>query len=82
MSTNEAELHELAWRHKAERLIARLARQSFEQANMMRNGKLRKRHVPYALPALAEALVKCLDRNDEERAKALFLTHEGLEAVR
>jgi hypothetical protein len=62
-----------AWRNKAHRVIYALCQQSYLQANLLPNGTLRKRHVPYSVPDEAEQLVKCLQNNDEETAKSLFL---------
>lgn len=67
----------LTWRDKAKRLIGNLCRQSYLSVN--RPG--RKRHVPYAVPELAQQLIDCLNRDDEITAKALFLSYDGLAAT-
>lgn len=61
------------WREKAHRVIGQLAHAAYEKANRLPNGRLRKRHVPYALPEVARALVECLGTDDEARAKGIFL---------
>lgn len=61
------------WREKAKRIIAALSKQSYERENRLPNGKLRKKHRPYSIPETAEKLLKTLDTNDEETAKAIFL---------
>ena len=61
------------WRDKAQREITAMCAASYRQVNYMKNGRKRKRHVPYAVPALARDLVDCLGRDDEMRAKAIFL---------
>lgn len=71
-----------AWRGKAEKIIAELSRQSYEQANRLPSGQLRKKHVPYSTPTMAQDLVECLNTHDEERAKALFLSYDGLAVTR
>ena len=61
------------WKEKAHAVIAALSKKSYEQANRLSNGRLRKRHVPYSIPEQAQQLVKCLGNEDEEGAKALFV---------
>jgi len=61
------------WREKAHRIIAALCRQSYEQANRLPNGMLRKRHKPYSVPEVAQRLVDCLGRDDEATAKSIFM---------
>lgn len=66
------------WEERAHKIIAAMSRASYEQANRLPNGKLRKRHRPYAIPSDAQTLVDCLGRNDEEAAKALFILRAAL----
>lgn len=61
-----------AWQGKAERLIAEACFAEWEKANRRPDGKLRRRHVPYRVPAFAEELVRCLGEGDEEAAKVMF----------
>ncbi len=68
------------WKEKANRLISNLSHQAWKEANF-RNGKQLKRYVPYTIPPLARELVECLDTDNEERAKALFMTYDGLAAI-
>jgi hypothetical protein len=60
------------WVDKANGIISTLCKESYAKANINPDGTKRKRHVPYAVPPLAQALVECLGTCDEERAKALF----------
>jgi hypothetical protein len=69
------------WRIKADRLIFKLSRQSHQQAQRRPGGGSYKRHHPYAVPDLARQLVECLNTNDEHRAKALFLSYDGMKAI-
>lgn len=62
------------WERKAHAIIAELSAASWRQANILPNGKQRKRHVPYSIPETARALVDALGRNDEHKAKAIFQT--------
>ena len=62
-----------AWRAKANEIIGTLCRESYLAANTTKSGKRRKRHVPYSVPVTAKALVECLNKNDEVRAKNIFL---------
>ena len=62
-----------SWRDKAHRRIGELCLQAYRQANQLPNGMFRKKHVPYTVPVEASTLVKCLDTNDEERAKSIFV---------
>lgn len=61
------------WHDKARLLIGRLSYAAFCQANKLPDGTFRKRHVPYTLPEVVHDLVTCLNTNDEERAKSIFL---------
>lgn len=61
------------WREKAHRIIAALCRDSYEHANRLPDGRLRKRHVPYSVPETARRLVAALGADDEELAKSIFL---------
>lgn len=65
------------WQHKAERLIAEHAMAAYKAANILPNGQKRKRHVPYRLPEIAEALVAALGANDEHEAKRLFMVESA-----
>ena len=69
------------WEVKAHALVAMLCRASFEAQNRLPNGKLRKKHRPYSVPETAQRLIECLNRNDEETAKALFLFNYDLNRV-
>ncbi len=63
----------LPWRQKAHVIIAKLNLDAWHKANHDKNGKRYKRHRPYTPPEDAQTLVDCLNKNDEERAKALFI---------
>ena len=65
------------WQDKAHRLVANAAREEWYKANF-RNGKQLKKHHPYTLPDWAESLVGCMGRDEEESAKAIFLSYEGM----
>ncbi len=70
------------WQDKAHRLIYNACSQSYEQAQISRlTGKRYRSHVPYSVPQFAEDLIDCLNRNDEEKAKALFLSYEGMKLL-
>jgi hypothetical protein len=60
------------WEDKANQIIADMSADAYRAANIMKNGRKRKHHVPYTLPETALALVECLGTNDEERAKHIF----------
>jgi hypothetical protein len=62
-----------SWKEKAHRIIGELSAVAYRQANRLPNGTMRKKHVPYSIPAEAAELVDCLNKNDERRAKALFI---------
>jgi hypothetical protein len=63
----------MIWQSKAHKIIEQLSRESYEAANRLPNGQWRKRHRPYAIPEAARELIKCLDANDEHRAKSLMM---------
>jgi hypothetical protein len=60
----------MSWYTKAHRIIAELSQAAYRAAG---NGSHRKRHVPYSVPETAEMLIDCLNRDDEERAKVIFI---------
>lgn len=62
-----------AWRNKASRVIAEHALTAYKRANLLPNGKPRKRHVQYTCPAICDQLVECLRNDDELRAKQIFI---------
>jgi hypothetical protein len=62
-----------AWQVKAHRIIGELSRQSYEQANRMRSGKLRKKHAAYSVPYAAQELIRALNINDEHMAKSIMM---------
>jgi hypothetical protein len=63
------------WQAKAHRLIADMCEASYRQANTKPHGGRYQRHRPYSVPALAQALIACLTREDEEAAKRIFVDY-------
>lgn len=63
-------MQDVTWRRKAERIIGDLCRASYLQANSGR-----KRHRSYRVPEDAEVLIHCLNTDDEQTAKAVFIRH-------
>lgn len=61
------------WRDKVHETIGRLCREAYLKANTTKSGKRLKRHVPYAIPSIAQDLVDALGRDDEETCKAIML---------
>jgi transposase-like protein len=61
------------WIEKAHKVIAAECRKSYEHMNCLPNGQLRKKHVPYSVPELAEEMLRCIRENDEATAKSIFL---------
>jgi hypothetical protein len=55
------------------KMIGELCRQSYEQANRLPNGLMRKTHVPYSIPQEAQALIKALNEDDEHEAKRIMV---------
>jgi len=67
-----------AWRNKARSIISAECSASYKAVNFTKAGKKLKKHVPHTVPPIAQALVECLQKNDECRAKAIFLAlNEG-----
>lgn len=58
---------------KAARLVAADAQAAYKQANTTKDGRKRKRHVPYSLPDRAMDLVKALGKDDAETVAAIML---------
>lgn len=65
-----------SWQEKAHQIIAAEGAAAFHHANILPNGRRRKRHVAYSIPEIAVAIIKALDRNDEVECKRLFLIYE------
>ncbi len=61
----------MPWRQKARDIIAAESLAAYRAANTPK----RKRHVPYRLPAIVDALVAALGQDDEHEAKRLFIVH-------
>ena len=64
------------WIAKAREIAARYSHEAWRQANFDKTGKRYKRRRPYAVPAIAEALVKAIGLPDrtarEHECKRLF----------
>ncbi len=65
------------WKVKANMVIAGMCLASYRTANVRKDGRVRKKHVPYAVPVDARILVDCLGdpENGEVRAKGVFQRH-------
>ena len=63
----------MTWRNKAEKQIQSICRAEYLRVNTTKSGKKRRRHVSYTIPQEALDLLECLNTNDEERAKAIFV---------
>lgn len=57
------------WQAKVRDKIGELSLKSYRDANTPKG----KRHKPYNLPDTVVDLVDCLNKNDEERAKAILI---------
>lgn len=55
------------WRDKTKETIAEICKDAYDHAN-----KGKKRHVPYAVPEIARAMVEALNNDDEHEAKRLM----------
>jgi hypothetical protein len=62
-----------AWKIKANKIVGALCRKSYVEANFLKSGKKRKKHVPYSVPQEAVDLLRFVARNDEHGAKALMM---------
>lgn len=72
----------IPWRDKAQRLIYLSCKKSYEKAQISKDTNKRyKKHVPYIVPEIAENLIECLNKDDEEKAKAIFLSYEGMKLI-
>ena len=61
---------DMGWRKKASRIIGEYCLAEYNRVN---KNKKNKKHVPYSVPEIAEALLQCLNNNDEYEAKRLFI---------
>lgn len=62
-----------AMHDKAQSVIADLCAQSYREANTMPDGRRRKRHRAYSVPAIASALVNAIGRADREAVSAILI---------
>lgn len=70
------------WATKAHRLIGILCDQSYRQANPRpKIPGTRRKHRPYAVPQLAEDLIRCLKTDDELEAKRIFMSYDGIKLL-
>lgn len=70
------------WAKKAYRLISIMCEQSYRQANPEpKVPGTRRKHKPYAVPALAQDLIRCLNTDDEVEAKRIFMSYEGIKLL-
>lgn len=60
------------WQNKASEIISELCMAEYRQSNI-HNGDRQRKHRPYEVPNDAQFLIKCLNKNDEEGAKSLFM---------
>lgn len=68
-----------AWRDKAHRLIGDMCLAAYQKVNPQpRYGKRKAK--PYQVPALAQELVECLNTNNEDKAKGIFLGYARIPA--
>ena len=58
--------------NNAQRLIGEDALAAYRAANFLPNGRLRKRHRQYSLPARVDVMVAALSLNDAEQVSALI----------
>jgi len=61
------------WQDKAHRIIHQLCVESYLQANELPNGRLRRCHVPYAIPEEAQQIIEWLNTDNEIAAKFYFI---------
>jgi len=67
---------EHTWHNKAHELIYAMCLAAYKRANPKPLRSSTKKAKPYCVPALAQELVACLNTNNEEKAKAIFLTYD------
>ena len=61
------------WHDAVKAVIAEECAAAHRKANMTRDGRKRRKHVPYHVPEIARAMVESLNRDDEYEAKRLLL---------
>lgn len=61
------------WKQKAHKVIKSLCQQSYLHKNTNSDGSIKRKHAQYSVPHEALQLIKCLNADDEEKAKAIFL---------
>lgn len=65
-----------SWRGKAQELIGHMCEASYRQSNTKKDGTRYKKHRAYSVPALAQVLIECLNTDNEEGAKRIFLDYD------
>lgn len=61
------------WHDAVKEAVSVQCAEAYRKANLTNEGKLRRRHVPYRVPELAEEMVKALNNDDEHEGKRLLL---------
>lgn len=61
------------WHDKAHAIIFAECQREFLRENRLPNGRMRQRHKPYCVPELAMELRECLNTENENDAKVIFL---------
>ena len=61
------------WKNKVHRIISKLSMKAYHEANTLKNGRIRKKHKSYTVPQIVDELIECLNNNDEQRAKSIFV---------
>jgi hypothetical protein len=63
----------MSWHDRAKMIIGKLCEESYKISQTSKNGERFKTHHPYSVPETAQRLIKALDEDDEETAKAIML---------
>lgn len=71
--SSELGRNQMAWREKAERLIAEACLEAYRKTNTKPDGTRYRKHRPYAVPEHAQALLEALNADDEQKAKSIML---------
>lgn len=61
------------WQLAARRMVAEACREEWRKANVRKNGRARRKHVPYRVPEWCESLLKAVETEHETEAKRIML---------
>lgn len=61
------------WQIEAREMVAAACQEAWRKTNVRKNGRARRKHVPYRVPEWCESLLKAVETEHEVEAKRIML---------